>query len=81
MIGFKFLKKRWVMFTALVMMVSLAAGIAGCAAAGDDEKPTIILADAQFESLWINNAIADFIFEEGYGYPTESIQMTTVIWQ
>jgi len=61
------------------MTVTLVVGCGGAEEA--EEKPTIKLADAQFESEWINNAIADFIFEEGYGYPTESIQMTTVIWQ
>lgn len=79
--GFKFLRKRWVLiFTVLVMTVGLGIGITGCAA-GDEDKSTILLADSQFESIWINNAIAEFIFEEGYDYPTESIQMTTVIWQ
>jgi len=59
--------------------------VTGCGPATEkeevEEKPTIKLADAQFESIWINNAIAEFIIEEGYGYPVEIIQMTTVIWQ
>lgn len=42
-----------------------------------EEKPTIKFADSQFESLWINNAIAKFIIEEGYGYPVETIETTT----
>ena len=29
-------------------------------------KPTIRLTDTQFESLWINNAIAKFIIENDY---------------
>ena len=45
------------------------------------DKPTILFADNQFESIWINNAVAKFIIEEGYGYPVETIEMTTVIAQ
>ncbi len=75
----KFQGKFWLLlFTALVMTATL---IAGCGPAEQEEKPTIILADAQFESIWINNAIAEFVIEEGYGYPVEIIVMTTVIWQ
>jgi len=57
------------------MMVTL---VAGCA---EEEKPTIKFGDSQFRSLWINNAIAKFIIEEGYGYPAETIEMTTPIAQ
>jgi len=46
-----------------------------------EEKATIKFCDTQFESLWILNAIAEFIIEEGYGYPVEIIQMTTPIAQ
>ena len=46
-----------------------------------DPKPTIRFTDTQFESGWINNAIAQFIIEHGYGYPVESIEMTTPIAQ
>ena len=44
-------------------------------------KPTITLADNQYESLWISNAIFSFIAENGYGYPVEIMQMTTPIAQ
>jgi len=83
LVKFKSQWKKWlILFTALAITISLVAGIVGCAATEEEvEKPTIKLGDAQFESIWINNAIAEFIFEEGYGYPTESIQMTTVVWQ
>jgi len=75
----KFQWKRWpLLFAALLMTVTLAVG---CGPAAEEEKPTIIFGDSQFESLWINNAIAEFIIEEGYGYPVEIIQMTTVVWQ
>ena len=47
----------------------------------EEDKPTILLADNQYESLWINNAVFKFIAEEGYGYPVESVETTTPIAQ
>jgi glycine betaine/proline transport system substrate-binding protein len=47
----------------------------------DQSKPTIRLSDTQFESLWINNAIAEFVIEHGYGYPVETVEVTTPIMQ
>jgi len=44
------------------------------------EKPTILIVDAQFQSEWICNAIAEFIIQNGYGYPTETIVLTTSVW-
>ncbi len=44
------------------------------AAASDANKPAIILADTQHESIGLNNAIARFILEKGYGYPVEVVQ-------
>ncbi|MFC1949495.1 glycine betaine ABC transporter substrate-binding protein [Chloroflexota bacterium] len=73
------LKSKWkaclFLFTILVMMVTL---VVGCA---EEEKPNIIFADCQWESQWINNAIAKFVIEEGYGYPVETIICTTAVWQ
>ncbi len=75
----KFKWMRWLLLvTVLVLVVPL---VAACGPAEQEEKPTIKFADAQYESLWINNAIAEFIITKGYGYPVEIIQMTTVIWQ
>ena len=75
----KIMKLSWkrglLLLTALVLTVTL---VAGCAA---EEKATIKFGDTQFESLWIINATAKFIIEEGYGYPVETIEMTTPIAQ
>ena len=71
--------KRWLLLLTALMLV--APLVAGCGQAVEEEKPTIKFGDSQYESLWINNAIAKFIIEEGYGYPVEIIQMTTVVWQ
>lgn len=51
----------------------------GGGAPGD--KPTIVLADAQWQTLWILNAIAEFIIEEGYGYPVRIETVTTPVQQ
>lgn len=45
------------------------------------KKDPIKMADVQWQSLWINNAIAGFILEKGYGYPVETVEMTTPIMQ
>ena len=45
------------------------------------EKETIRIADVQWQTIWINNAIAKFIIENGYGYPAETIETTTAIAQ
>ncbi|MGI5836558.1 MAG: glycine betaine ABC transporter substrate-binding protein [Chloroflexota bacterium] len=41
------------------------------------EKSTLKLADTQFDSLWLNNAIGKFVIEKGYGYPVETVELTT----
>ena len=52
------------------------------AACGEEKpKPIIKFSDTQFESLWINNAIAMFVIEHGYGYPVESVELTTPLMQ
>lgn len=44
-------------------------------------KETISFADTQWQSLWINNEIAMFITEHGYGYPVEVVTVTTPVMQ
>jgi len=48
---------------------------------GGEEKPTIRLADTQFDSLSINNAIAEFIIETAYGYPVVTERIDTPTFQ
>jgi glycine betaine/proline transport system substrate-binding protein len=55
--------------------------VVSCGPAEEEEKPTIKFGDTQFESLWILNAISKFVIEKGYGYPVETIEMTTPIAQ
>jgi len=40
-------------------------------------KEVIKFHDGQWGSLWVHNAIAMYVIENGYGYPTEEIQGTT----
>ena len=68
--------KPYAIFLALLVLPLVAA-----ACGGDDEKPIIRFADSQFESLWINNAIAQYIITHGYGNPVESVETTTPIMQ
>lgn len=73
-------KKYLVILTAVILIISMVTGITGCEGE-EEEKPTIKFADLQWESMWLGNALAQFIVEEGYGYPTEAIQMTTPVMQ
>ena len=54
----------------------------GCAAGTvDSPKPVIKLHDVLSESQGINNAIAGFIIENGYGYPVETVVESTPAMQ
>ena len=77
------IKKRVFFWRMMLGAVLAAAMIAATACGGGDakEKPTIRLSDTQFESGWINNAIAEYIIEKGYGYPVEQVIVTTVVAQ
>ncbi|MEX2355597.1 MAG: glycine betaine ABC transporter substrate-binding protein [Thermaerobacterales bacterium] len=46
-----------------------------------NRQEPIRFGDTQFQTLWINNAIAGFVIEQGYGFPVETIEMTTPIFQ
>jgi len=74
----KFKWKHWLLLLTVLMMSTL---VVGCAAEEIAEKPVIKFGDNMYESIWINNAIATFIIEKGYGYPVETIVMSTSIAQ
>ena len=65
----------------LIAVAILALPLFVACASEEEEKPTIKLADNQYESLWINNAVFDFIAQNGYGYPVEHVETTTPIAQ
>ena len=63
-----------------MMFTFLAAVFLSMACAANEtemQKPAIRLHDILSESQWINNAIAKFIIEKGYGYPVESVSEST----
>ena len=64
---------------ALLCSAILAGALvtAGCGVFGDDEKPVIRIYDGEWQSLSVNNSIVQFIIENGYGYPTETVVLTT----
>jgi glycine betaine/proline transport system substrate-binding protein len=75
----KFRWKHWLLlFTALVLMATL---VVGCGEAVEEEKPTLKFSDTWYESVWLANAIAGFIIEEGYGYPVETVQASVQVAQ
>lgn len=65
------------LFLLLTAWVAMALLIEACALIGGSQKPTIKLYDGQWESMGVNNAIAAFIVEEGYGYPVETVEKTS----
>src|SRR5665648_977531 len=68
----------WISFLILVLSV----GLVGCSTAKNDtdkEKPTLVLADAGWDSIQFNNSVVQFIAEKGYGYKTEVISGSTPI--
>ena len=64
-------KSKWLML--LVVLAIAVTLIPGCG----DEKPTITFYDGSWGSLWLGNAVAMIIIEEGYGYPVEEITVST----
>ncbi|GAH34640.1 unnamed protein product, partial [marine sediment metagenome] len=65
----------------LATLVAAALLIGVWALIGGRQKPLIKLHGGQWESLWVNNAIAELIIEEGYGYPVETVESTSLVMQ
>ena len=56
---------------ALAMALITVVGAAGCAQ--DGSKETIVFSDLNWTSAQVQNRIAQYIVEEGYGYPTDVV--------
>ena len=67
---------RWL--PLLGSLVALAVITAACA---DEEKPVIKFSDTQFQTGWIDNAVAGYIAHHAYGYPVETVEITTPVYQ
>jgi glycine betaine/proline transport system substrate-binding protein len=83
--------KRWLIVAAvLALVVSLVGACQPAAPAAEEqpaeeeepaEKPHLKFYDGSWESLWISNAIAQYILEKGYGYTTETVVLDTPVMQ
>ena len=61
----------------VIVLPSLALSTAGCT---DAEKPVIDLHVREgTDSHWLNNTMAEFFIENGYGYPVETVVETTSV--
>ena len=67
----------------ITLLCFILIGITACSpsSSGDSGnqrgKGTLVLADAQWESIRFHNAVAQIILEEGYGYDTEIMSGST----
>ena len=71
-------KVRLVYILLALLAVPLLLAAAACGDDDGDEKGEIVFADLNWDSAQIQNAIARFIVEEGYGFPTRAIFGGTV---
>ena len=67
------------LLVAVLLMVLVSWGCSSNEV--DTQKPVIKLHDALSESQWVNNAIAEYIIENGYGYPVETVVESTPAMQ
>ncbi len=66
----------------LASTLLLAVLVLGCVSNGtEDQKPVIRLHDSLGQSQKINNAIAKFLIEKGYGYPVQTVVASTPVMQ
>lgn len=69
----------WISLLTLVLMI----GLVGCSSkpveTTNQEKPTLVFADAGWDSIQFHNSVAQFIVEEGYGYKTDVVSGSTPI--
>ncbi|MDD5037759.1 MAG: glycine betaine ABC transporter substrate-binding protein [Dehalococcoidales bacterium] len=75
----RFWRTKWLaLFSVMLMAVML---VVGCGTEEQQqEKPTIRFWDGAWESQWLHNAIGQFVVEEGYGYPTETVELTEEVF-
>ena len=76
----KFLRQRWILILIALVAVSLVAAACGGDDNGDGDgdgadatKPTVVFSDLNWTSAQVQNRIAQFIVENGYGYETDVI--------
>ncbi len=62
-----------------VCLIALSLTVIGCGSSGEGEqqKETLVFADAGWDSIRFHNDVAGFIVENGFGYPTDVIPGST----
>ena len=72
---------RWgfLRFCALAALLTTVLLSGACGLLGGGEKPVIRLHGGEYDSNLIDNAIVEYIIEEGYGYPVEIVEMTNTM--
>lgn len=66
--------KSTIMTISLFVLISVILGSVGCAGTeqkATDDKPTLVLGDAGWDSMRFHNDVARIIIEKGYGYKTD----------
>ena len=71
--------KRYLVYWTSLLILVLAVGLVGCGTKTVDTKPTLVFADAGWDSIQFHNSVAQLIIEEGYGYETDFITGSTPI--
>lgn len=77
---FKNKKKRICTFVLVIMLTMVMVVSTACGgSANTSGKPTLVLAEPDWESVRFHNEIVRFIIEEGYGYPTDTTPGSTPV--
>ncbi len=63
---------------ALFLIVLLLSAIALVSCGEEEEKPKIVFSDLNWTSALVQNRVAQYLVEEGYGYPTDVVFGATV---
>jgi len=66
----------------LASLAVVVALIGGCSSdEAEEPKPTLKLSNTEYESVWLMNAVAKFILENGYGYTVEDVSLAVPVAQ
>lgn len=71
-------KSRLMKKSLLLVIMAMLVMVTACSRGGDENaKPTINLADGTWDSVKFHTAVAQFIIENGYDYPTRLVPGST----